>query len=69
MEEDELIVDDFDSIHLGCLSCGSIFPANEIYGGGCPICESSEITTFEDVLAYVIDHKEFMEEMGLGEGD
>lgn len=69
MDEDELEYFEYDHIHLGCLGCGSIFPSNEIFNGCCPICDSPEITTFEDVLAYVIDHKEFMQEMGLAEED
>lgn len=68
MDED---YDDFEyePISLGCLDCGSIFPSHELFGGCCPICDSPNITTFEDVLSYVIEHKQFMQEVGLAEED
>lgn len=69
MDEDDILIDDTDCRNLGCLDCGSVFPINEIYGGGCPICESSNITTFEDVLNYTIEHRAFLEQMGLAEED
>ena len=61
--------DDFEYgyVHLGCLECGTVFPSNELFGGCCPICDSPDVTTFEDVLSYVIEHKQFMQEMGLAE--
>ena len=54
---------------LGCMECGCTFPVEELYKGGCPVCESPKIATFEDVLSYVIEHRDFMDQMGLGEDD
>lgn len=58
-----------EALQLGCMECGSIFNVEDIYGGGCPVCEAQSITTFEDLLAYVREHRQFMEQLGLGDDD
>lgn len=65
MEEDEDFDLYYEHLQLGCLGCGAVFPSNELYGGRCPICESSEITTFEDVLDNYREHLRVLKEMGL----
>ncbi|MBT8448267.1 MAG: hypothetical protein KJO69_01170 [Gammaproteobacteria bacterium] len=59
--------DDYSNYHLGCTDCGSVFTVEDLYGGGCPVCESSNILSFEDALESIIAHREFMEQLGLEE--
>lgn len=65
MEEDEDFDLYYEHLQLGCLGCGAVFSSNELYGGRCPICESNEITTFEDVLDNYREHLRILKEMGL----
>lgn len=55
--------------NIGCLECETIFSIEDLYGGGCPVCESSNIITFRDALATIIVHRQFIESMGLEEYD
>lgn len=63
MDEDEY--NDIDIVRLGCMDCGSIFEYADLYGGRCPICNGHQVTTFEDLLGYVMEHREYMETLGL----
>lgn len=75
MDEEDKLVDiihteegiGYDNYAIGCLECGTIFGIEDLFGGGCPVCESKNIATFEETLTMVIAHREFMESMGLEE--
>lgn len=58
-------MDDNYNPTLGCMDCGSLFELDDVYGGACPMCESTNITTFADLISYVREHRDFMESMGL----
>lgn len=63
MDEDE----DFYVAPLGCIECGTTFTIEDLFGGACPVCQSSEIITFEDALTHIRAHREFLESMGIEE--
>lgn len=60
---------DDSPISIGCLDCGTLFEIDEIFEGGCPCCESSNIITFPEALGRLMELGHFMESIGLEEAD
>lgn len=51
---------------MGCLDCGSVFD-NEEQHDHCPICNSTDLVTFQEALENMMLTRSFFEQLGLEE--